>query len=221
MTNGRPFDADTMDKVERCYRTWRSTYGRQLSERYVPGEGCEKGEPSCVAFIIGEAPGAQEDLKKRPFVGDSGLVLRELMAAAGLFTGFTPHFGTANCWLTNTVKFRPPGNRTPDSDMIKTVRNLLRLEWTAVGMPQVIIPVGSVALEAVLGHKASILRMAGELTHMDSQHARPQVHALWPMVHPAFVLRESNDKTRARMQKLVEKDWTNLGSWLKEMGYTK
>lgn len=221
MTNGRPFDADAIDEVERCSRTWRSTYARQLSERYVPGEGCEEGEPSCVAFIIGEAPGAHEDLKRRPFVGDSGLVLRELMASAGLFTGFTPHFGKSNCWLTNTIKFRPPGNRTPDSDMIKTARHLLRTEWAAVGMPQVIIPVGSVALEAVLGHKASILRMAGELTHVASERYSPQIHSLWPMVHPAFVLRETNVKTRKRMQALVEKDWTILGGWLKEMGYTR
>lgn len=220
MVKRRPFDANTLAYVEERHNRWRSLNGGNLSKRYVPGEGCETGEPDCVAFIIGEAPGAHEDLKLRPFVGESGLVLRELMASAGLFTGYTPHFGTANCWLTNVVKFRPPGNATPDAAMIEEVSWLLRDEWTAVGMPQVIIPVGNVALQAVLGYKASILRMSGTLYKMESVHAQPQVHSVWPMIHPSFAIHQEG-KQGERMRIMLEKEWSTLGTWLKEMGYTR
>lgn len=212
----RPVSASLLDAVEERHHRWRSLHAPQLSERYVPGEGGpdQDGHQPKV-FLFGEAPGATEDLKLRPFVGQSGIVLRELMASAGLFTGFTPHFGAQNTWITNVIKFRPPGNRTPDEHMIMTARHLLRAEWKAVGMPQIIIPVGGTALHALLGRKASIIRYAGGLLPIPSVHARPQLHSVWPMVHPRFAL--SNPK----MQPLLEKDWQKLAQWLRDNGYTK
>ena len=203
------FSPEGLDAVERHHRRWRFRQASHLSERYVPGEGCDTGKP--IAIIIGEAPGAQEDLKLRPFVGDSGLVLRELMASIGLFTGYTPHFGQSNVWLTNVVKFRPPGNRTPDEAMIEGVRHLLRKEWNAIGRPKVVIPVGGVALHAVLGYKASILAMAGEL-HTFTSRTTGDVHYVWPQVHPSFAMRSENAK---QLQPLLERDWQVMGEWLR------
>src|ERR1044072_2732154 len=67
----------------------------------VPGEG----DPNAAIMIVGEAPGASEDEQGRPFVGRSGKLLDELLAAAGL--------EREQVYITNVVKARPPGNRDP------------------------------------------------------------------------------------------------------------
>jgi DNA polymerase len=179
----------------------RAAIAPELSEVYVPGEG---NNPR--VMIIGEAPGAQEEVYRRPFVGASGRILRELMTGVELFTGDTPHFGEPNCWLTNAVKFRPPRNRKPTDTEVMGFRYLLQEEWGAIGMPQVIVPVGGVALMAVMGRKMSILRMAGKRLDMVSRKGLPIF--IWPMIHPSFGLREKS------IIPLIEKDWDKFGHWM-------
>ena len=195
-------DHDALDQVWQGHVHWRIHEADDLSLNYVPGEG---DNPR--VMLIGEAPGAQEDLKRRPFVGDSGLVLRELMTIAGLFTGFTPHFGEANCWLTNVVKFRPPGNRIPTMVEIMNVRHLLLEEWKAVGKPFIIVPVGGVALTAIFGRKISILKVAGKPSyHKSNYDNRLQNMTVYPMIHPSYGLRGGK-----QIQDLIEHDWEQLG----------
>lgn len=182
-----------------------------LSDITVLGEG---DNPE--AFIIGEAPGAQEELLRRPFVGPSGRVMRDLMAIAGLYAHIPrdgkPHVinnehGLENCWLTNTVKFRPPRNRKPTPLEIKAARPWLRAEWVAVGSPRLIIPVGSTALEALTGKRQSILIAAGKLHKARSTRDGKELF-IWPMVHPAFGLRGGES-----VQDLIEADWDKLARW--------
>lgn len=164
----------------------------------VPGEG---RIPAGV-MVIGEAPGADEVMALRPFVGASGRVLRQLMATAGLTTGsngFKP-----NCWLTNAVKFRPPRNRTPTFDEIKASRNYLLREWRLLGKPSVVVAVGAVALTAVQGVPMSIGKYAGECIKSNGR-------TLWPMFHPAYGLR-GDDSLRQR----IESHWEALAEWLDE-----
>ena len=179
----------------------------------VPGEG-----DNPIAFIIGEAPGAQEVIKRRPFVGPAGRVQRSLTAIAGLHAEYGAHpighplAGNPNCWLTNVVKFRPSRNRKPYHAEIVAARPYLRREWLAVGSPRVIVTVGGTALSAVLGRQCSILRVVGE----------PQMHigrdgqemVLWPMLHPAFGLRVPD------VRKLIEHDWARLAAWMRDAGYS-
>lgn len=188
-------DWHALDVIERIALRRRIIHP-ELSDVYVPGEG---GNP--IAFIIGEAPGAQELAKKRPFVGPSGQVLRQLMLIAGLVD--EPF--QRNCWVTNTVKFRPPMNRTPHWHEIKTFRDLLRAEWKAVGQPKIIIPVGAVALTAVFGlnHGMSILKVAGSVLH-DADSTM----YYWPMIHPSFGIRYPE------VRKQMETHWQELGEWI-------
>lgn len=178
----------------------------ELSDVTVLGEG---GNPE--AFIFGEAPGAQEELLRQPFVGPSGRVMRDLMAIAGLFATPSrcgpPH--EPNCWLTNTVKFRPPRNRTPTEHEIDAARPWLVKEWYAVGAPIVIIPVGAVALQALTGQKQSILLAAGKLHKYRSRDGVDL--CVWPMVHPSFGLRGGES-----VQALLEADWDKLADWMKQ-----
>jgi|SRR5882762_275659 len=196
---------DSLDDLADREKAARHTaFADDLSNVYVPGEG---NLDNPLAMIIGEAPGAQEEIKQRPFVGPAGQVLRDLMAAAELFTGTTPHFGDANCWLTNVVKFRPPGNRTPTLGEIRVFRTYLHTEWTLIGKPSVIIPVGGTALYAVLGKKVSILKTAGRPHKVHSRRSKQDFY-VWPMIHPAFGLRNK------AVQPLMERDWGKLGEWL-------
>lgn len=196
-------DWAALDEIEDGNHGWRSAFP-DLSTTYVPGEG---DNPE--AFIIGEAPGALEDVQRRPFVGSAGVVLRQLMDIADLRAGHTIPPDVANCWLTNVVKFRPPKNRNPTALEVKAARPWLMKEWEAVGSPKLIIPVGGIALKAVTGRQhISILRAAGKNHDYLSAYTGQILH-IWPMVHPSFGLRNP------AVQPLLEKDWEALGAWRK------
>lgn len=178
-----------------------------LGDDYIPGEG---DNPR--AMIIGEAPGAQEQIRGRPFVGPAGLILRQLMHVAGLSTTAENArddyvIQQPNCWLTNTVKFRPPGNRKPTILEVQASRQYLVREWIAIGKPRVLVLVGWVALFAITGKEQSILRAAGKMhTALSKTDGEPLY--VWPMVHPSFGLRNPG------VQPLLEQDWQKLGEWL-------
>lgn len=187
-------DYDTLDMLEVKHRMIRERF-EGLSDVYVPGEG---DNPR--VFVIGEAPGAQEEMQERPFVGPSGDVLRQLMDVAEL--------NQSNSWITNVVKFRPARNRTPLWTEIKAFRRLLREEWVAVGSPRVIVPVGGTALRAITGKPSiSIIKWSGNVHRRRSKVDGEMVY-YWPMLHPAFGLR--NEAVRPMM----ETDWLAFGRWL-------
>ncbi len=216
MKRHTPAEPDPLDQLFNIMERWVTGYRPefpQLGEQFVPGEG---NYDAPTAFILGEAPGAQEIMARRPFIGPAGRVLRDLMATAGLYTEdhdlatggkFIPV--KANCWLTNTVKFRPPSNRTPTEKEIAHARALIRDEWYAVGCPRVVIAVGAVAHEALTGKRVSILKTSGKPREVQSRQEGVTL-TLWPMVHPAFALRN------APMRPILEKDWVKLGEWLNE-----
>lgn len=195
-------DWDALGEIQDGNFGWRSAFP-ELSEVYVPGEG-----DNPIAVIIGEAPGAQEETKRRPFVGTSGAVLRQLMDTAGLWATDLPDSACpdANCWLTNVVKFRPPKNRKPTPLEIKAARPWLRMEWEAIGKPRLIIPIGSTALEAVFGRWVPLHKVSGRVIMCTSREGLEL--AVWPMLHPSFGLRNPV------MQPLLEQDWSRLRVWL-------
>lgn len=197
-----------LDRVEQGYQETRELFPR-LSKTYVPGEGSLHAE----AFIVGEAPGAQEDIAKRPFIGPAGQVLRQLMALAQLYVPPLPddaYSVTPNCWLTNVVKHRPAGNLTPTPVEVNAFRRFLQEEWHAVGEPNLIVPVGGVALKAITGSPTiSILRAAGKCHKYLSAYTGKPLY-IWPMVHPSWVMRQGKNE---QLQELIEQDWERLGKW--------
>jgi uracil-DNA glycosylase len=141
------------------------------SPRFVAGHG------SCwypSVMFVGEAPGAQEDLHLVPFVGPAGGLLRGAMAADGLDEN--------NCWITNSINYRPPANRTPTPEEVRAAVSFMRREMAIVG-PEVVVPLGRVALQTVLPR---------ERRGITSMHATTVAEGRWlvvPMLHPAAVLR--------------------------------
>ena len=164
--------------------------------RLVPGRGVV--DP--VLFIVGEAPGATENLKGLPFVGQSGRVLASLMHDCAQIPS-TKYF------ITNVVKYQPPGNRTPGVKEILDSLDYLRREYKIVGSPPVIVAVGATAFHAMRPDLPGIAGYAGSMI------ATKTGAFLCPMFHPAFGLR--NEKARPTM----ERHWEYLGQWLREEGF--
>lgn len=198
-------DWDALDNIEMAQRHIHASVFSGLSKVYVPGEG-----DSPRAIVIGEAPGAHEEMQCRPFVGPAGQVLRQLMRVADLYASSSDSMGGIegiNCWLTNTIKFRPPGNRKPTDEEVRAARPYLREEWIAVGSPRVVVLVGGVALYAITGKPQSILRAAGKM-HKATSSTDGKPLYVWPMVHPSFAMRNPG------VQGVIEDDWERLGNWL-------
>ena len=100
------------------------------------------GDPNSKVVLVGEAPGAQEDVKGMPFVGRAGKILDGLMAEAGL--------DRDKVLITNTVKCRPPENRRPKMDEMTACRPFLQEELKGKSF---ILALGSSAAEDLLGKK--------------------------------------------------------------------
>lgn len=213
-----------MRNLEEIYEDIRNddafAYLRLGKNRLVPGEG-DSVHPR--AFIIGEAPGAQEAMALRPFVGNAGRLLRELMALAGLsadnrlvWRSRTDVEGTpneANAWLTNVVKYRPMGNRDPvKAEMIASKIYLLE-EWQAVHNPPVIVCVGRIAAQTI---------GRADMERGKPYRGKQEGTWVWHMFHTSYVLRHVND-LKARQgdaaaqafREGVEEHWHDLGDWLR------
>jgi uracil-DNA glycosylase family 4 len=134
------------------------------------GEGTRKAE----IFIVGEAPGAQEDEEGRPFIGSSGRLLTKMLKeVAGI--------DRKDCYITNVVKCRPPDNATPGKKDIKVcVEEYLVKELERV-KPKWVLTLGNSALQGVLGK-------SGITKHRGSQ-VRVGDFTVFPTFHPAAVLR--------------------------------
>lgn len=184
---------------------------RLPSTRLVPGTGSS----SASFFLVGEAPGATENTQGRPFCGSAGRVLDQLMHLAGIRVGWTGKQtglrvipGCAegippNAFITNVVKYRPPNNRTPSRDEIERSRPYLIAEYNAVGNPDVLIGLGSVAKTALGGPAEPISKIAGKPVPLRGGRF------LWPMYRPSFGLRNPV------MRPVMETHWLALGEWIR------
>ncbi len=136
----------------------------------VPGEG----SPTADVMIVGEAPGAKEDEQGRPFVGRSGRLLDELLAAAGL--------DREQVYVTNVVKARPPGNRDPRADEVAHHMEWLEIQLALI-QPRLVVPLGRHAL-AHFTDGAKISEVHGTVL-------RERGRVLFPLYHPAAALRST------------------------------
>jgi len=120
-------------------KTWRaidSAVKNNLYGKGVPGEGNRKAK----VVLVGEAPGKSETLYGRPFIGREGRMLRRVLDEAGI--------DLKDVYITNAVKVRPPGNRTPTTDEINYWRPTLMAELNLIN-PEQVITLGNTARRAV------------------------------------------------------------------------
>jgi uracil-DNA glycosylase family 4 len=139
----------------------------ETATHMVPGEGSATAE----VMLVGEAPGANEDLQGRPFVGRAGQLLDELLAEAGL--------ARERVYITNVVKARPPGNRDPRAAEVVHCMPWLEAQLALI-QPRLVVPLGRHAL-AHFTDGARISEVHGTLVYERGR-------ALYPMYHPAAAL---------------------------------
>jgi uracil-DNA glycosylase len=140
------------------------------------------GTPKSRLMLVGEAPGAEEDARGEPFVGQAGRLLDNMLASIGLARG-------ENVYICNVLKCRPPGNRNPEPfEVGQCSPHLLRqLELIE---PKLILAMGRFAVQALLATEASIASLRGRLH-------RYQGVPLVVTYHPAYLLRNLPDKAKA------------------------
>ena len=143
----------------------------------VPGEG----DPQAKLMFIGEGPGADEDASGRPFVGRAGQLLDKMISAM--------QFKRGEVYITNIVKCRPPGNRTPTPEEADACREFVERQIQAIA-PEVIVLLGASAAKYLLDTTQGITTMRG---HWKDFKGIP----VMPTYHPAYLLRQESAKKEA------------------------
>lgn len=144
-----------------------------------------RGAAKARVMMIGEAPGREEDLEGRPFVGRAGQLLDKMLAAIAL--------GENEVHITNIVYWRPPGNRTPTPQEAQVCRPFLERQVELVD-PDIVFLLGAAASRNILNVADSILRIRGRWR--DITIGTRAVRAL-PTLHPAYLLRSPAAKRQA------------------------
>ncbi|NOT70668.1 MAG: uracil-DNA glycosylase [Hyphomicrobium sp.] len=152
-----------------------------------------RGAPSARLMLIGEAPGREEDLEGKPFVGRAGQLLDKMLKAIDLTE--------AGVHITNVVYWRPPGNRTPTPQEALACRPFLERQIELV-KPEFIVALGGAAAKEVLGVSEGIMRLRGKWR--DVQAGAISVPAL-ATLHPAYLLRTPAAKQMAWLDMLAIK----------------
>ena len=135
------------------------------------------GNPQARLVFVGEGPGADEDIKGEPFVGEAGQVLNRIITAMGLQRD--------EIYICNVVKCRPPGNRDPEPDEISACSPFLLRQLQSV-KPEVIVTLGKFASQTLLGTKEPISKLRGKFRDF---HGIP----LMPTFHPSYLLRNKGN----------------------------
>lgn len=137
-------------------------------------------------MLVGEAPGAEEDARGEPFVGQAGRLLDSMLAALGLGR-------ERDVFIANVLKCRPPNNRNPEPEEVAHCEPFLKRQIELVA-PQVIVVLGRFAAQSLLKTDASIASLRGKV------HRYRIGETSVPLVvtyHPAYLLRNLADKAKA------------------------
>ena len=145
-----------------------------------------RGNPQGPVMIVGEGPGADEDAQGQPFVGRAGKLLDRMLKAAGL---------EGRVFITNTVFWRPPGNRTPTLGEQLACAPFLHRAIELV-KPQYLLLVGGASAKSVLKREEGILSLRGRWFDWSPEDGSTTIPAM-PTLHPAFLLRQPGAKKRA------------------------
>jgi DNA polymerase len=160
------------------------------------------GQSHAKIMIVGEAPGQEEDRAGKPFIGAAGKFLDQMLEEIGLSR-------EKNVYITNTVNWRPPGNRIPTRDEIAICLPFL-MRHIELKAPEILILVGTVAANAVLNSSDGITKLRKKMHKIEIAGKGPiDVICLF---HPSFLLRQPAQKS------LAWKDLLTIEAQIKNMG---
>ena len=153
-----------------------------------------RGREDARLMLIGEAPGRDEDLSGKPFVGRAGQLLDRMLEAIGLTE--------EHVYITNTVYWRPPGNRTPTPAEVEACAPFLARQIELLA-PQVLVLLGGAAAKTILGTTEGIMRLRGKWLNYSCDG---RDIATLATLHPAYLLRTPADKRLAWRDLLMVKE---------------
>lgn len=140
------------------------------------------GDEQADWLFVGEGPGADEDERGEPFVGQAGKLLDNMLAAIKLQRG-------RNVYIANIVKCRPPNNRTPEADEIAACLPYLH-QQIALIKPKLIVALGKTAATSLLGREATLGSFRGSV---HDYRGTPLIVTY----HPSYLLRSPSEKAKA------------------------
>lgn len=191
------------------------TKQEQLKKLFAPYVNCQKcplssqgrtqvvfgaGDAQATLMFIGEGPGRDEDRLGSPFVGRAGQLLNKIIEAMKL--------KREDVYISNVVKCRPPGNRTPLPIETSTCKNLLLYKEIDIVQPKIICTLGSPATKALLGDEVQISRARGIFAQFKGI-------TVMPTYHPAYLLRNPIEK------RTVWEDMKKIMAKLNELDHEK
>jgi DNA polymerase len=157
----------------------------------VPGEGNLGAE----LMFVGEAPGRDEDIQGRPFVGRAGQLLTKIIQAM--------QFKREEVYITNIVKCRPPENRNPHKQEIEMCQEYLREQLEMI-KPEVIVTLGKVAADSFIQSKLGMTALRGSFYEFNNIK-------VMPTFHPSYIIRNEGNK---EIKKMVWEDMKKVMAFL-------
>jgi len=173
--------AETLQKLREYVNNFKQCQIAQTALNTVFGEGDVLSD----IMLIGEAPGAHEDREGRPFCGQSGKLLTNILLACNI--------PRDKVYITNSVFWRPPDNRRPTAEEIELCRPFVE-KHIALIKPQIVIMVGNTAISALLPNEergiGQLRRKFYDYTNKYLQHSIK----VTPIYHPSYILRQQSQK---------------------------
>jgi DNA polymerase len=171
--------SDSWDALKAEVKTCTQCALHSTRTQTVFGVGNEQAD----WMVIGEAPGAEEDRRGEPFVGAAGQLLNAMLKGIGL--------ERESVYIANILKSRPPGNRDPKPEEVAACMPFLHRQIALI-RPKLILAVGRIAAQNLLGTTAPLGRLRGQV-HRFGELNTPLIITY----HPAYLLRSPGEKRKA------------------------
>ncbi|WP_420131596.1 uracil-DNA glycosylase [Rhodopseudomonas sp.] len=165
--------APTLDALRALMEQFEGCALRSTATRLVFADG----NPQARLMLVGEAPGRDEDIEGRPFVGRSGKLLDLMLAAIGL--------DRSKVYIANVIPWRPPGNRTPTPQEIQICLPFIQRQVELVN-PDIVMTLGNPATQTLLQTREGIMKSRGRWTDYNTGTRTIRAIATF---HPAYLLR--------------------------------
>jgi DNA polymerase len=177
-----------IESLEELHAYIRAFEGCALKHMGAQNTVIYDGNPAADVMVMGEAPGAQEDIQGKPFVGRSGKLLDQMLEAIGLSR-------KNNVYISNALFWRPPDNRTPTPAEIDCCRPIV-LRHLSLVKPKILLLAGRTAAQAVLHTDQSMGALRGKWHQMPNPYLTEPLNVLVTF-HPAYLLRNPPAKKDA------------------------
>jgi uracil-DNA glycosylase len=175
--------ASSLDELRAALASFAECPLSKTATNLVFGDGCTTAR----MVLIGEAPGAEEDRQGIPFVGPSGRLLDRMLASIDLTR--------TEVFISNTIFWRPPGNRSPTSSEVATCMPFVERMLELID-PEILVALGGPAANALLGQAESVGRLRGRWFSFQTPRMARPVPAT-AIFHPAYLLRSPAQKRLA------------------------